>query len=297
MTKLDEQENGTGLNRKSKKNLSSAESKSMRSETENAKEQGDAPSKKSSTPTPQKRKRSTSENVPASGSETIPAKQGNRPSMPVPKPPPDRKEQALERLQITSKQLAAAPQISPTIKSCVKGGFKTALEAMRFSLDDQDIAKFLRKYDSLPIGDRNHLPWEAIAIAAKVNTKHLIGSILLAVSQHCATKSKFIVASNHPMITEKRVEFAQMIGGEKDRSALDIMAGAQQGSSGHTFIGKAWFGGSVGGGGKSGKDNSEEVSTPIATYEETTSGFDDLFPSPDKVQEKLVPIRQRLLES
>lgn len=165
-------------------------------------------------------------------------------------------------------------------------------------MDDHDIIAFLRKYDSIPVGDREHLSWEAIAIAARVNPKHLVGSILLAVSQHCATKSKFIVASNHPMITEKRVEFAQMIGGEKDRSALDIMAGAQQNPSGHTFIGKAWFGGGATGGvapkGKAAKDE-EEVSTPAATYE-GSDNFSDLFPSPNETQNQLIPIRQRLLE-
>ena len=163
--------------------------------------------------------------------------------------------------------------------------------------DDQDIARFLIKYDSIPIADREVLPWEAIALAAKVETRHLIGSILLAVTEHCAVKSKFIVASNHPDITLKRVEFAQMAGGEKDRSALDIMAGAQQNPSGHRFIGKAWFGG---GGGtsapaKAAKTDDDEVETPKATYE--NEGFSDLFPSLKETQEKLVPIRQRRLES
>jgi hypothetical protein len=168
---------------------------------------------------------------------------------------------------------------------------------MRFSTDDQDISEFLRKYDSIPIGDRNHLTWEAICISAKVNPKHLAGAVLIAVSQHCAMKSKFIVASNHPTITKNRVKFAQMVGGEKDRSALDIMAGAQQGSSGHTFIGKAWFGGS-GGGSSSSKQENDDDDTPLAPMvPETSSGFEDLFPSPNEVQDKLVPIRQRLLEN
>ena len=173
------------------------------------------------------------------------------------------------------------------------GGLKAALEAMRFASDDTEIAAFLKKYDSIPIGDRNHLSWEAIALSARVNPKHLTGSILLAVSQHCAMRSKFIVASNHPMITQKRVEFAQMVGGEKDRSALDIMAGAQQGQSGHTFIQRAWFG--PNGNGKQAKDE-DAGAAPSAAIDQT-SGFDDLFPSPNETQDKLVPLRQRLLES
>jgi hypothetical protein len=296
MNRQNEQDSATGRNPESKRKQLSRASKQKTSGPENSKALADEPSKKSPTPTPKRTEKSSSESEPADGSVTTQGKKSKHP-MPVPKLilEGNRQRQALERLGITNKQLVSVPQISPTIKSCVKGGFKTALEAMRSSSDDQDLAKFLRKYDSIPIGDRNYLSWEAIAIAARVNTKHLMGSLLLAVSQHCATKSKFIVASNHPMITKKRVEFAQMIGGEKDRSALDIMAGAQQSQSGHTFIGKAWFGGSGAGGNKPSKDEDEPTKV-TAIYEDSTSGFDDLFPSPNETQDKLVPIRQRLLE-
>jgi hypothetical protein len=88
------------------------------------------------------------------------------------------------------------------------------------------------------------------------------------------------------------VEFAKMAGGEKDRTALDIMAGAQQSTSGHTFIRDAWFGAPSKG---TDKSDGEEVSKPAATYIEP-SGFEDLFPPPNETQEKLVPLRQRLLE-
>ena len=83
-----------------------------------------------------------------------------------------------------------------------------------------------------------------------------------------------------------------MVGGEKDRSALDIMAGAQQGSSGHTFIQKAWFNPSA----KPPKDDDDDETPSTPSIPETSSGFEDLFPSPNEVQDKLVPIRQRLLE-
>ena len=293
MTNSGTQGPDTGPSQENKSRPLSRESSPTMNATGETKEQDAEPSKKSSTPTSKKTKTNSLENEPVSGSETILPKKPKS-QMPVPKLPPEktRTEEALLRLKIKPETLAAAPQISPTIKSCVKGGFKTALEAMRFSQDDSEIAMFLRKYDSIPLGDRNHLPWEAIAVAARVNTKHLIGSILLAVSQHCATKSKFIVASNHPMITKNRVKFAQMVGGEKDRSALDIMAGAQQGSSGHTFIGKAWFGGAAAS--KPVKDDDDDTPSTPAIIQDDSYG--DLFPSPNQTQDKLVPIRQRLLE-
>ena len=298
MKKQNAQEYDSGQGQKSKSKPSSPKSKVTMSEPSEIKAQGNEPSQTPSTPTPRtKTLKNLSEKELEGGSETTAKKPRKKSLMPVPKLPQEknRAEEALERLKVKPEVLATIPEITPTIKSCVKGGLKSALGAMRFCQDDTDIAAFLKKYDSLPIGDRNHLPWEAIAVAAKVNTKHLIGSVLLAVSQHCATKSKFIVASNHPMITQKRVEFAQMAGGEKDRTALDIMAGAQQNPSGHTFIGKAWFGAS-GGGNKAAQDGSDG-SAPVQTYEDTTNGeFDSLFPSPNETQDRLVPIRQRLFE-
>lgn len=55
----------------------------------------------------------------------------------------------------------------------------------------------------------------------------------------------------------------------------------------------AVFGGN-GGQGKS-KGDEDEGKTIEAQYD-SSDGFDDLFPSPNDIQDKLVPIRQRLLE-
>ena len=214
--------------------------------------------------------------------------------MPVPKLQAleSRTLQALKRLKVKSETLLAAPQITPLLKTSVKGGLKTALDAMRFATDDQDISSFLKIYDKVPVGDRDRLPWEAIAIAAKVNPKHLLGAIQLAIQTHCWNRSRFIAISNHPDVTEKRVKYAKMAGGEKDRTALDIALGVLQSPKGPTFIGKqvAVFGG----GGKAKEEDEEK--TVDAEYT-SNDGFDNLFPSPNEIQERLVPIRQRLLEA
>ncbi len=162
---------------------------------------------------------------------------------------------------------------------------------MRFATNDQEIASFLKVYDKVPIGDRSRLPWEAIIIKARVNPVYLLGAIQLAVQTYCWNKSRFIAVSNHPDITKARVGFGKdFIGAEKDRMALDIMVGAQQSPKGPTFIGKQV---AVFGGGKTKEEDDEK--TVDAEYS-TGDGFDDLFPSPNEIQEKLVPIRQRLLE-
>ena len=93
-------------------------------------------------------------------------------------------------------------------------------------------------------------------------------------------------------MTEKRVEYAKMAGGEKDRTALDIALGILQSPKGPTFIGKQV---AVFGGGKQEKE-SDDGKIVDAEYSTSNDEFDKLFPSPNEIQERLVPIRQRLLE-
>jgi len=214
--------------------------------------------------------------------------------MPVPSPIVDRKADALRRLRpkVTPEQLETAPPVTPLLEDSF-GGLKTVMEAMRFATSDEVVSAFLKRYDSIPSGDREVLPWEAIAISAGVNLNHFAGSAMLAAATYCANKSKLIIATNHPEITKKRVEFALLPSGEKDRYALDVMAGAMPSAKGPTFIGKAIFGPSDGGIGKRKDDDETEDQTAVFGTEDD---LDKLFPSPSTMQNRLVPIRQRLLE-
>jgi hypothetical protein len=230
-----------------------------------------------------------------SGTEPIQNPQNSLPQprpMPVPSPIVDRKVEALRRLRVKSEELEKVPQISPTL-SQAEGGLPRVLDAMRFASQDEVISAFLKKYDSIPSGDREVLPWEAIAISAGVNMSHLLGSAMLALTQHAANISRIIAVTNHPSITKKRVEYGLLPSGEKDRYALDVMVGAMPSAKGPTFIGKAVFG--APGGSSKDKDDDDEPSDATAVF-----GMDDdldkLFPSPSAMQDKLVPIRQRLLD-
>ena len=69
---------------------------------------------------------------------------------------------------------------------------------------------------------------------AKVNPVYLLGAIRLAVQNHCLNRSRIIAISNHPDITNARVKYAKMAGGEKDRTAMDIYNGFLQPSRGQT---------------------------------------------------------------
>ena len=165
---------------------------------------------------------------------------------------------------------------------------------MRFCSDDETIGTFLSKYDSIPECDRIRLPWEAIAVAAELNIPQLIGAIILAMQTTSATMVKVIAFAGHPKLMAARVKYGQLPSGEKDRGAIDTALGFLPSPKGPTFIGKAIFGGAGGNLGSSGSKGDDDTEDG-QLVSDTDSSYDDLFPSPNEIQEKLVPIRQRLL--
>lgn len=162
---------------------------------------------------------------------------------------------------------------------------------MRFAAQDEVIAAFLKKYDSIPVGDRNRVPWEAVALAAKVNMNHLLGSITLALASQSANTSRIIAVTNHPKITKARVKYGEMAGGERDRTQLDIMVGALPSAKGPTFIGKAVFGA-----GGSAKDKDDDNEVEAIPFGEGSDVEDRLFSHGD-LDNTIMKIRQRQLTS
>jgi hypothetical protein len=199
----------------------------------------------------------------------------------------NRKKEALRRLKIKPEQLESSPRITPMFKKA-EGGLRAVLNAMRFSAADESIAAFLKKYDAIPAGDRGHVPWEAIALSAKIDLQRLTGAILFAMQAASVNTVKVIALSAHPLIMQKTIEFAQMPGGIKDRNTMHQALGFLPSPKGPTFIGKAVFG----------PGSSKETEGPVdATVFDGDDDIDELFPAPSDMQEKLVPIRQRLLET
>jgi hypothetical protein len=196
------------------------------------------------------------------------------------KPDETRTASALRRLSVSPEALAAVPQITPLLKKA-EGGLDQVIDAMRFAPDPL-IAAFLQKYDSVPVGDREHLPIEAIALAAEVNVSHLLGSIMVCLQAHAVNTVKIIAMTSHPKITEARVLYGQLPYGEKDRTALDMAMGFLPSPKGPTFIGKAVF--------ESGKGAKTE-----AEGEDDDPDLEALFPTATVMQEKLALIRQKRL--
>lgn len=194
--------------------------------------------------------------------------------------------EALKRLKVKSEQLATLPQITRMFRKA-DGGLKTVLAAMRFSAQDEVIATFLKKYDSLPLGDRSHLPWEAVAVAAKLDVRTLCGAIMNAIVLSAGNTSKILALTSHPKLMEATIKYGQLPSGEKDRRALDLMVGALPSPKGPTFIGKAVFGAS---------GSKETEKGDPADYFGEDDDLDQLFPSASAMQEKLIPIRQKQLK-
>lgn len=185
----------------------------------------------------------------------------------------------MRRVGVTEAQLQTCPQITGILRQSY-GGLPTVMQAMRFS-EDENIASFLKKYDEIPLGDALRLPWEAVMLAAGVEPTYLLGAVMLAVQNHSANTVKMIALSNHSRVMRKRIQFAQLPGGYKDRNALDTILGALPSPKGPTFIGSLTVN-------KPGLPEGEEP-------EDRESDVDHLFPSSVDVQTRLIDIRQRRL--
>jgi hypothetical protein len=297
MKQLREQEPDTGQSQDRKKKLSSVVSKPKRIKPKSAEEtltsllsNGSQILDKQTT----MMKKNTLENELESGEELTPKKERKPKSlMPVPKLSAleSRTLQALKRLKVKPEAFQSLPQITPMLKKSLKGGLRTALEAMRFTTNDEVVADFLKVYDKIPIGDRDRLPWEAIMIKAKVNPIYLLGAIQMAVQTYSWNKSRFLAVSSHPEITKNRIKFAKMAGGVKDREALDIVNGFLQSPRGATVNINQQVATFPGGKSKDGEDvvNSQSVYQGD-DVEERLFGGDDILDG------KIIKIKQRLLE-
>jgi len=222
-------------------------------------------------------------NLSTSGPNSDPA---NETSLNVPKLPRPcgkagltRKQAALDRLKVSESKLARTTPITKILKE-IPGGKRLAFEAMQLS-EDPLITEFLDRYFRIPDRDRICLPIEAVALAAKINPKHLLGEILMAMREHSATSVKVIALSEHPDVMRSSVENAKLPGGYRDREMVHTMLGALS-KQGPTFINK-FFAGKA--------DDSDDKNEP----EQDDPNF--LFPDASEIQEKLQAMRQRLLET
>lgn len=134
-----------------------------------------------------------------------------------------RKARALRKLGVSSDQVASATQITPFLKGA-RGGLKAVLGAMRSSKDPV-VKCFIAKHDSLGVWARENTPWEAIAIGAGIDLPHLLGAALLARHDDATTRAKLLAICRAPELMKKRIEFAMLPGGWRDRDFIHKLVG------------------------------------------------------------------------
>jgi hypothetical protein len=199
---------------------------------------------------------------------------------------------ALRRLGVDQSKIGLLPPINKLLKEQSKSGISGAIEAMRMS-DGEISQQFLEKYDSIPERDRECLTIEVIALAAGVDPRALLGEILLAAREYSVVKFKLQLLEAHPEILEKRIEFAKLPGGYRDRDAIDTIAGALPRKA-VNFIDKFYAGSAT-------EKEAEEAEVPaVDPQPQAEQMIEDeafVFPDSEAMQEKIQPIRQKMLES
>lgn len=202
----------------------------------------------------------------------------------------DRKAESLKRLKVPLSKIRQLPPINKILKE-TKGGISAAIEAMRFS-DGELSSTFLEKWDSLSEWDQESIEIEIVAFACGINPVHLLGEIQMAMREYSVIQVKLLAVEGHPEVMRKSIEFAQTPGGVQDRKQIHEMLGALSSPKGPMFI-KNFFAGNLPDEEKE-KDDDEET-TAKTPAEEMVSDENFVFPDSELMQERIQPMRQKLL--
>jgi hypothetical protein len=181
-------------------------------------------------------------------------------------------------------ELERAPKISDLLKM-VAGGLGGVLNALRFSVDP-DVQAWLEAYDSLSNYDRQYAPWEAICIKAGVDPRTLLGAAAMAVQTYSRDSVKLLAVSAHPDVVRKRIEFAKLATGVRDRDALDQAMGFLPTARGSTFIINPLHSA------KALDDDGPDDELPGREVD-----IDKVFPDAERMQHRIVDLQTKLLGS
>lgn len=124
-------------------------------------------------------------------------------------------------LEVDPALVAVAPKVSHLFKH-VPGG-EPAIWEMLSGSDSADAAKLLQVKERLTNRQFNTVPFEAIAIAAGMSTKHAFGVVSEAVIEHSQDASKLILHASAPAMMEKAVEHAKADGVGERKTLLQAV--------------------------------------------------------------------------
>jgi hypothetical protein len=135
-----------------------------------------------------------------------------------------RAQEARKRLGITPEQMRGVPRIAPILES-VPDGVESAVEALRFSLEDECARAFLQKYDSVPPADLSYLSIEEICVAAGVDPKRLLTLAVDWLVKISMMKASIEVSVSLPGVTRALVKNALADKGTRERRLLFQISG------------------------------------------------------------------------
>jgi hypothetical protein len=119
------------------------------------------------------------------------------------------------------------------------------------------------------------VPWEAIALLAGIDGRHLLGAIILALREHSANEVKVAALTAHAEVTRATVSAALQPEGYRDRQMLHTALGFLAPPKGQTL--NFNFPGS---------DDGRESNVEIAAED---IDMNELFPDLMTTQKKMLP--------
>lgn len=130
-------------------------------------------------------------------------------------------ERAYLFLEIDAARVARAPKVSHLFKH-LEGGEDLVWESLAGSesADAQRLMEFRRRLNEKEFGA---VPFEAIAIAAGMTTKHAFGVVSEAIVEHSQEASKLILHAAAPAIMQRAVDTAKESGGSEGKMLLQAM--------------------------------------------------------------------------
>jgi len=120
--------------------------------------------------------------------------------------------------------MRGAARIAPILE-CVEGGVESAIEALRFSRDDECARAFLQKHDSVPLADLEYLSVDEVCIAAGVDPKRLLTLAVDWLVKTSVMKAQIELYGNLPKVTRAMVKNALTDKGLRDRRLVFLMTG------------------------------------------------------------------------
>lgn len=164
------------------------------------------------------------------------------------------------------------------------GGRDEVISTMRYSRHPA-ILQFLGVWDQTPERDRQQIPFEAIALKARIDIAELIGAYLLTFRTLQQQKSALLAMSAHPEVVEKTIEFAHLENGMWDRRMVHDAVGFLPSPRGPGVVINQNFG-----------QLTEEQETEAKFDTATAPDIEDIFPLINEREEKWQNSRQKLLE-